>query len=100
MQTSFEIKKSKNMKSRVRQDSYIECRIQYIGELKSLLTVIILKFCTSPETGNEQISTWTAYKDNWGWQHKFRGKFSKDNGLRPLKIWNDQQCYNFAFVEY
>ena len=54
------------MKSRVRQDSYIECRIQYIGELKSLLTVIILKFCTSPETGNEQISTWTAYKDNWG----------------------------------
>ena len=58
----------------------------------------ILKFWTSPETGNEQISTWTAYKDNWGWQRKFRGKFSKDNGLRPLKIWNDQQCYNLPLL--
>ena len=37
MQTSFEIKKIQNMKSRVRQDSYIECRIQYIGELKRLV---------------------------------------------------------------
>ena len=37
VQTSFEIKKSKNMKLRVCQDSYNECRIQYIGELKRLV---------------------------------------------------------------
>ena len=54
------------MKSRVCQDSYHECRIQYIGKLKRLLPPnwYYLKFWTSPETGNEQISTWTAYKDN------------------------------------